>query len=82
MCLVNKKKLEQTKEIMHKGDLYLPNDTNLLIHQTFRLEKLRKFKQESLLKVHDHLERVSRNMKEKRINKVINLSIRKKTMSM
>ena len=43
MCLVNKKKLEQTKEVMHKGDLYLPNDTNLLIYQTFRLEKLRRF---------------------------------------
>ena len=42
MCLVNKKKLAETKEIMHKGDLYLPNDTNLLIHQTFRLDKLRR----------------------------------------
>ena len=51
MCLVNKKKLEQTKEIMHRGDLYLPNDTNLLIHQTFRLEKLRRFNKTCRLNV-------------------------------
>ena len=42
MCLVNKKKLAETKEIMHKGELYLPHDQNLLIHQMFRLDKLRR----------------------------------------